>query len=321
MKLKPRTILVGVAALAIWGAATKFYLDWQAENRQAEQRRAERPKSAPAAPPKLGPGIGDFETYFTEQHQLSTKLELTRRLMLRPKQLEPTTHPDIAPGVAEDSCEISKQIYRIYVPENYTAEVPHGIIYYLGYKDTTAMPFPWKPTLDEKHLIFISIRNIIRPDWQHAAAALDAVHNLKKQYTIDPRRVYLYEFPTGIVGQQMGLGLPDIFTGFVHINRLDHYRSVRVTGQNLAYSPQLGAPSPELLASSKARPHAFVLQDNFYIRPGVPDKRIYFRPALEIDGFTRLLFLNITDPEELHYPNFHGPWLAQVLEFLEREGN
>lgn len=323
MALKPRNVIVGIVALAVWGGAIKMYLDYREANKleaQKEAARAEARKPKPVVPPKFGPGIGDFETYFNEQHPLSKKIELSRRLALRPPQLAPTTAPGIAPGVTEDSYDIAQQIYRIYVPDNYSPQVPHGIIYYLGYKDTLGYPAPWKQTLDEKHLIFISIRSSIRPEWQHAAAALDAVANLKKQYTIDEKRIYLFDFPdqSGLIGLQMGLGLPDIFTGFVHIDRLNFYRPVPVPGTNQVFRAGLGAAPADLLAAAKNRPQAFVIRPTA-AQPGAPNRTELFKAAFEQEGFTKLLMINLTDPEEVHYPNFHGAWLGQTLAFIERQ--
>lgn len=317
MAIKPRRIVFLILGIGIWAAAVKLYLDAKSEERREEEARTQRNEPTP---PKFGPGLGNFETYFAEQHPLSNREELMRRLALRPRQLEPTTNPAMAPGVTEDSYDLSRQSYCIYVPENYSAQVPHGVIYYIGYKDTTSMPPRWKETLDERHLIFISIRNCVRPEWQHAAVALDAVHNLKKQYTIDDKRIYLFEFPNnpGLVGLQMGLGLPDVFSGFVHINRLEHYRNVTIAGQGRYFPAQVGMPPPDLLTVSMKKPHAFVLQNNFFVRPNTIDRRSHFQNALRRDGFERVLFIDIADPEHLHYPNFHGPWLAETLEFLER---
>lgn len=321
--MKPRSVVVGIISLALCGFAVKAFMDFRAVQQieaQKEAARAEARKPAPPPPPpKYGPGKGDFETYFNEQHTLSNKIELSRRLMLRPQQLAPTTGPGLAPGVQEDTYDVSQQIYRIYVPENYTPAVPHGIIYYLAYKDTHGYPAPWKATLDSKHLIFISVRSKVRPDWQHAAAALDAVANLKKQYTIDEKRVYLFAFPDapGLIGLQMGLGLADIFTGFVHIDRQQFYRPVRVPGMNQMYGASLGAPPADLLTSAKNRPQAFVMRGS-PVQPGAPDRSALFKAAFEEEGFSKLMLITLKDPEEVHYPNFHGPWLEQTLAFLER---
>jgi hypothetical protein len=297
-------VVVGTAAVAI------FMLDRRAAAPRENAPVVKRVVIADPPPPRFGPGKGEFDTYFTERDESGTSAELTRRLALQPAQLETMKAPDAA------TYDIAKQIFRIYVPDNYVADVPHGVIYYLGYKETSEIPPPWKQPLNEQHLIFISPKSIARPDWQQAAIALDALTNLKKQYAIDPKRVYLFEYPDrpALVGLQMGLGMADV--GFAHINRLQHYRPVQVPESRNMYAPQLGTPPADLLEKSKSRPHAFVLQDSFFMKDGQPDRRPMLQAALKRDGFPHLLFINIADPEELHYPNFHGPWLGQVLTFL-----
>lgn len=271
-----------------------------------------RSNAAQPAGPKAWPGIGEFDTFFTERSPLSRKDELTRRLVFRPEQTAAMKDP------AGDTYDVTKQSFRIYVPDDYKAGVPHGVIYYLGYKDATQIPSAWKETLKQQHLIYITPRSIARPEWQHAAVALDAIEGLKKQYTIDTKRIYLFEFPDrpGLIGLQMGLGLPDVFTGVVHINRLEHYKAVAIPERRVAYPAALGQPPNDLLAMSKRLPHAFVLQNSVFAAQNGLDKRTYFEPALKRDGFTQTLFISIADPEELHYPNFRGPWLGQVLEWL-----
>jgi hypothetical protein len=289
-----------------------------AQRRQLEDPQQLRPPVARVQPvlepaPKAGPGKGDFETFFTEHSPLSQRDELTRKLALTPKQL------DAAKDAAAEAYDLSKQIFRIYVPETAPADAPLGVIYYVGYKPTDAYPPQWKQTLDEKRLIFISPRTLPHPDWQQAAVALDAIHNLKKQYVIDEKRVYLFDYPDlpGSIGLQMSFSLADVFSGFAHLNRLQHYRPVPVPSLRSAYPPVLLMPPAALLSVSKTRPHAFVLEDDFFIQPNAPDRRPLFQAAYRRDGFTRLLFIDIHDREELHFPNFHGPWLRQVLEFFE----
>jgi hypothetical protein len=189
----------------------------------------------------------------------------------------------------------------------------------MGYKEANTHPPEWKQTLDERRLIFISPKTNQRPDWQQAAIALDAIQNLKKQYTIDEKRIYLFDYPDvpGLIGLQMGFALPDVFSGFVHINRLQHFRPVAVPNSRNMYPPSLATPPVSALTVSKTRPHAFVLEDDFFVQPDGIDRRPLFEAGYQRDGFKKLLFINIKDREELHYPNFHGPWLQQVLEFLE----
>jgi hypothetical protein len=313
MRLKTRGIVVGVLAVVLCIAWGKILLDRHGQAQRQQREEQARIHLAMLLAPKPGPGKGAFDTFFTETSERSQRDAMTRLLALTPKQIE------AAKGPAADAYDISKQIFHIYVPEAVAAEAPLGVIYYLGYKEANTYPSEWKQTLDEKRLIFISPKSNQRPDWQQAAIALDAIQNLKKEYTIDEKRIYLFDYPDvpGLIGLQMSFALPDIFSGFVHINRLQHFRPVAVPNSRNMYPPTLAPPPASAVAISKTRPHAFVLQDDFFVQPDGTDRRPLFEAAYKRDGFKKLLFINIKDREELHYPNFHGPWLQQVLEFLE----
>jgi hypothetical protein len=317
-----RKVIVGVVALLVWGVAIGVFVYRRAEDQRAEKRRSEARVVTPPPKPKLGPGRGEFDTYFDQRHPLSNKPEMMRRLSIREGN-PPATRPgqSTPPGyvaASGDDYDITKEIFHIYVPPGYSEATPHGVIYYLGYKPTSAMPAAWQDTLDRLHLIFITPQASSQPDWQKAAIALDALHNLRKQYSLDEKRLYLFAFPDlpGQVGNQMTFGLADQYTGFVAIYREAYFRPVLTPGSNRYWPPQILPPPRELLATAMTRPYVFV-QDPPPPDPQWMDHAKALAGTMIRDGFPRVMEMKLNDREEVHYPNFHGPWLERVIAFLD----
>lgn len=249
---------------------------------------------------------GEFDITFTERSPLSKQADLLKRLGEKP-------------DAAGEDYDLSKNGYKIYLPKNYDPAVPHGIIYYLGYKDTVATPPKWQPIMDRTHLIFISTLSAAQTDWQRAGLALDAVHNLKKRYTIDDKRIYLIGFPQppGSIPQRTGMAFADLFTGFVHINFLLNYRQVQVPGTRSYFQPRFSIPPGAPMALARQRRYVFIADPGQVPPPGQPDAFGLTISAYEQDGFKNTLRINLADREDAHYPNMSEPWFEKLIAFLD----
>lgn len=137
-----------------------------------------------------GPKTGELDLTFTQRSPLSSPAAMAERLDLKLSDL----------GADYD---LSQRPFKAYVPSNYDPKVPVGIFVYLGYKDSSDTPPLWDPVLEKHHLIFITpvchsgthYANAV-PVWQSVGLAFDAVENLKRQYSIDTKRIYLMGWRT-----------------------------------------------------------------------------------------------------------------------------
>ncbi len=170
-------------------------------------RRKEPPK--PASRPRKPGRTGFFRTKFEQRSPHSNLDGMLRRLGWKKKK----EHIDY---------KLNDFTFEVHVPPNYSGEKPYGLMVYIS-------PGPrvyfFGRTRSEglyaKHsLIHVAAYNSGNKQnvWVRLGLAIDAVHNMKKQYNIDPDRVYA----TGASGggrcaSMLGLGFADVFDGAVPI--------------------------------------------------------------------------------------------------------
>jgi hypothetical protein len=246
---------------------------------------------------------GAFDITFTQRSPQSTPSELARRLNLKPRD------------VANDY-DLSKRPYRIYVPKNYDPAMPCGIFVYLGYKDSVSTPPTWNAALDRAHMIFITpvchsgahYPNPV-PLWQSVGMALDAVYNLKKQYAIDDRRIYMMSITDD--GLSEAIAMSDAFRGFLISDVYRFWRTIPV-GNGGYYLPDMAAPPDDMLSS--ARNCSFFVIDE----GDDPVRRKLVLGAMQEDGFQSPTVVPLSIITDLHYPNFAVDWLQKkALPFLD----
>jgi len=249
---------------------------------------------------------GAFDVTFTQRSPLSGEAELARRLNLKPA------------AMGKDY-DLSAQPYKIYVPTNYDPATPCGLIVYLGYKDSVSTPLTWNDLLNKHHLIFITpvchsgnqYPNPV-PRWESVGLALDAVYNLKKEYAIDPKRIYLMDF--NLLGTQTAMAVADVFTGSVIIYDVSYFHRLE-TSNGLFYSqPTFSPPPPPLMEMAQREPIFFGgTGDATYEQ----DMAVKLRNMRE-DGFAHLMETPLNNMDDVHYPWFKAQWFEEkALPFLD----
>src|SRR4051794_19111435 len=243
------------------------------------------------------PQTGEFQITFTERNPLSEKKDLLNRL----------GHKNA------DDYDLSNQPFLVYVPTDYDASKSYGIIVWINHKDVTQTPPKWKPVLDKSRLIFIVTTSAAQEDWVRCGLALDAVHNLKKLYNIDDKRVYLFAEPEAehTIGQKMGITYPDAFAGFVYVYNQRYFRTIPIpASEGMSYAGSFSRSPGQYFTQAKARKHVLVVDPKF----SDAGKLIY--KAYQEDGFRQSLMFEAT-LDEIHYPNLQTPWLEKTLAFLD----
>jgi len=262
-------------------------------------------RADPAAPPQLAPGASDIT--FTERSPLSSKAELAKRLNLKLSDMG-------------DDYDLSKCPYKIYIPKSFDSTKPIGVLVYLGYKDSVSAPTTWTDLLDKSNLIFITpvchsgdqFPPVV-PAWQSIGLALDAVHNLELQATIDTHRVYLMSWKSET---QASIGISDFFTGFVLVGDPTYFRNILLPN-GTSYIPATSgfdAPAPSMLKKANQRPYVLLAdtaQDSI-------DAENTKMGAMKQDGFANVQVDSVSLKDDIHYPNLTTDWFEQkVLPFLD----
>jgi hypothetical protein len=261
---------------------------------------------AGSAAPAVHAKTGEFYRTFTFRDHLSEPKEIASRFKVDEKEL------------GEDYV-LSERPYWIYVPSNYDPGTAYGIVVYLGYKDSQSTPPLWQAVADKTHLILITpvchgapSNPPFVPLWQMAGLALDAVHNLKRQYNIDKSRMYLMSVGPG--SMQVALATSDVFSGFIVTIDPSWCEKMPLSDGKRLYPPAFAAP-PDALFSA-ARHHGFYLIGD---RPAESDTPPALRDiAMNQDGFTHVKDVQLSLKDDLHYPMFKAQWFEQdALPFLD----
>ena len=204
------------------------------------QPAAEKP---PAEKPPAR--TGQFQISLSEHSPLAARTALFPR-MVQPRDLNPAAMEyQQQLGLAFNSeffYEPDKETCQVYVPDDYDGTVPYGLFVFINSSDSGSPQGNWLPVLKKHRLIYIG------PDkagneqdvlLRRAPLALDSVHNMGRQYAIDPARVYISgNSGGGRLASRVAMAFPDVFTGGqYHVGADDH----RTTAVGNAASSKLAA--------------------------------------------------------------------------------
>jgi predicted peptidase len=120
-----------------------------------------------------------------------------------------------APYRAPATYELGNEAFDVFVPATYEANSPHGLVVYLS---AAGEPFSreWLDVIRRHRLIWVSpvYRGESGSTPCRCGLALDVVHNMKRQYAIDEKRVYVAGYSAGAtVASRLVRGRPDVFRG------------------------------------------------------------------------------------------------------------
>ena len=84
--------------------------------------------------------------------------------------------------------------------------------------------------------------------------ALDAVHNIKKKYDIDPNRVYVSGISGGgRVASVLAIHYPDLFGGGIFVVGVEYWEAIVATGKPGQFWKPMPRPQSKYLAMAKER--------------------------------------------------------------------
>jgi len=149
-------------------------------------------------PAIASPATGWLHLTLTEHSPLSAPGEVLKRLDMADHP--PENMESLAYGPSFD----------VFVPPSYNPNAPHGLLVWMG---MTEFSSAWLDALSRHQLILVCANNVKGHPARYGAA-LDAVHYLKKLYSIDDDRVYVSGFSAGSqVATHMVRCFPEVFRG------------------------------------------------------------------------------------------------------------
>ena len=86
------------------------------------------------------------------------------------------------------------------------------------------------------------------------ALALDAVHNIKRTYNIDPNRIYVSGISGGgRVASMLAMHYPDVFSDGIFVVGAEYWEAIEVTGKPGQLWKPMSRPQSKYLAMAKER--------------------------------------------------------------------
>lgn len=269
----------------------------------------QRPPRLPLERP-LSHRVGRYKTSFTDSSPLSGVQVFTQRYGLEPAEIDAVDPTGGRYDLAEES-------FEVFVPESYRAERPAGLFVWVSptpYGGLTRQEL--MDVLAEKGLIWIGANRSGngRPKWTRMGLALDAVHNMKRLYNVDPDRVYVAGYSGGgRVASGLAMVYPEVFQGAFCVYGVDFYRRVSRTDMPGAHwLPGFPEP-PRSRAKEVKTEHRYVLLTG-ELDFNRTQTKAYYRELLD-DGFEHVLYLEI--PGADHYTGVAGEWLARAIDALD----
>lgn len=188
---------------------------------------------------------GAFDAVFTERYHESNLKNIFKRM-----RHKPGTNRSLG-----NDYQISEESFYVYMPSDYAKDDSYGLLVWVSAGESGRMPEAWSKLMDKHKLIWVSAHrsgNKHSVPGRRMALALDAVHNIKGMYNIDPNRVYVSGISGGgRVASILAVHYPDIFGGGIFVVGVECWEAIEVTGKPGQFYRPMPKPRPKYLAMAK----------------------------------------------------------------------
>ncbi|HEX4956500.1 MAG TPA: carboxypeptidase regulatory-like domain-containing protein [Thermoanaerobaculia bacterium] len=272
----------------------------------------EEPATAPGAPPEPARAhqTGALQVRFAERNPLGQVAEVAKRWGLT---LEQIASVDPAAG----RYELADESFALHVPESYRPEEPWGLFVWISPGHTGGVRRPEnQQVLAEKKLIWVGANRSSneRPKWTRVSLALDALHNARKLYNIDPRRVYVGGYSGGgRTAAALAMMFPEAVTGAFCFMGVDFYRPIPIPDRPGTHWPAafLEPPRSVLRRVKEEMRFALLTGELDFNRPQT--KAV--TTEMEKAGFRHVTYVELAGAS--HYTGLTGEALARGLAALD----
>ncbi len=276
---------------------------------QTYRENVERRLAAPPQAPEPD-RVGIYKTRFTESSPVSSIEEFSRRFGI---SLEDIAKVDPTGG----RYELAEESFEVTVPSSYRRDRPAGLLVWvapveLGGEDREEMV----TALAELNLIWVGANRSgnPRPKWHRMGLALDAAHNMRKLYSIDPERVYIGGYSGGgRVSSAVAMVYPEVFEGAFCYMGVDFFRAVPRPDKPGTHWPQAFPPPERDLARTLKREHAWVLVTGEKDYNRTQTKALF--GEYQKEGFENVTLIEI--PGASHYEDVTAPVLREGIAALD----
>lgn len=248
---------------------------------------------------------GVFDAVFNERCPESNLQNIFKRM-----QHKPGTNRSLG-----NDYRIDEERYSVYVPLDYTEDNSYGLLVWISAGEHGNMPMGWDKLMDKYKLIWLGAHrsgNKHSVPGRRMALALDAVHNIRGMYNIDPNRIYVSGISGGgRVASILAIHYPDIFSGGIFIVGVEYWGAIEVTGKPGQFYKPIPKPQPKYLTISKEQGRYVLLTgDNDFNRVQTHD---YYEKGYN-KSLKHVLYIQIPGMgHELPPPE----WYEKAIIFLD----
>ena len=247
---------------------------------------------------------------FAERSPLSAMPTLCARLGWPLKQIQSSDR--------EKDYDLSKESFTLFASNEYDGHEPWGLFVWVSAGNSGKFPETWLDVLEKRKLLAIGANNSGngRAPWVRLGLAVDAAHNISKQYRIDPRRVFVAGGSGGgRCASMLGVAYPDVFEGGFYLIGCNFYREMGPEdARGMHWNPGYQKPGRKYfaLATSRSR-HVLLTGDNDINRE---QTHVYYNGFLA-DGFKHVSYIQVENAGH-ELPN--AEWFEKGLALLEPQG-
>ncbi len=268
------------------------------------------PELSPLVAPVEG-RTGRFRTAFEERSPLSGPETYSERFRFSEEEMRAV---DPEGGVYD----LREESFELFVPESYDSDEPHGLLVWISPTPYGGFRNPeFERVLAEHRMIWIGAHDSgnRRRGWYRVGLALDAVHNAKRLYSIDRRRVYVAGYSGGgRIASSLAMLYPVAFTGGFFLYGCDYFEQLPVPHRPGSFWPaRFARPSGMALDQLKAEARFVLLTGDADFNRS-QTRQIYKR--MRASGFAHLTYLQI--PGADHYFGLPPEWLKRGLAALDQ---
>ncbi len=252
-----------------------------------------------------GHRTGQFTAVFYERSLLSSPAAIARRMGERVNE-----------QAAEKDYEIANEAFDVYVPADCNSQMPYGLMVWISPNDKGTILKGWQPLMDKYRLIWVGANNSGNKQNTRARRiplALDAAHNIKKLYVIDPNRIYLGGLSGGgRTASMMAFHYSDVFDGAIFIIGANYWRRTKIPSrEGYVWYPAFRKPSPPYLTLAKKHGrYVFLTGDNDVNRE---EMHTYYERGYK-KFLDNVLYIQVPAMGHEKPP---AEWLEKAIEFLD----
>lgn len=247
---------------------------------------------------------------FTERSPLSAIPALSQRIGWSMKAIE-----QMGREGKDTDYHLKNESFLLHVPDQYDGKEPWGLFVWVNAGGSGQFPSSWLEVLAKHKLIAVGANNSgnNRAPWVRLGLALDAVHNLSRQYKIDPHRVFIAGGSGGgRCASMLGVAFPDVFEGGFYLIGCNYYRKMGPDGGRGGYwGPGYVKPAPKLFALATRRSRHVLLTGD---RDGNREQTHVYYGGFVQDGFRHVTYIEI---EDFGHQLPGNEWFEKGLTLLE----